>query len=216
MTENNSMQQRRTIVWDLETTGFVDTPGSKIIEIAAMVFEGPEMKLIGEHTWLLNHNVEIPEKITEITGITKKMIDESGREAIICLREFTDLLVSVIRGGGTHVTHNGYKFDIPFLVKQHADFQVMDAEYQKEFREMLERSMSDTAVIFKGKKLGYQIQVNEYFPGYANRVMNTRVAGLKFNLGVCCDELGISREGIQQHRALADVYLTSEVYKRIG
>lgn len=212
MTQYNS---DHLIVWDLETTGFVGDEKAQIIEIGAMIFEGPEMKLVSEHNWILNHGIEIPEKITEITGITKEIIDRDGREAIICLREFTDLLMAVIRGGGMHLTHNGFRFDIPFLVKQHAHFQIMDEGYQKEFRTMLESCAVDSAVIFKGRKLGYTQRSDESNREYADRVMDTRAFGLKFNVGICCDELGISREGIEQHRSNADVYLTSEIFKKL-
>ncbi len=211
----NQYTQDHLIVWDLETTGFVGDEKAQIIEIGAMIFEGPGMKLISEHNWILNHGIEIPEKITEITGITKELIDRDGKEAIICLREFTDLLVAVIRGGGIHLTHNGFRFDIPFLVKQHAHFQVMDDQYQREFRNTLESAAVDTAVLFKGRKLGFHPRENESSRQYADRVMDTRVFGLKFNVGVCCDELGISREGIDQHRSNADVYLTSEIFKKL-
>lgn len=211
----NQYNENHLIVWDLETTGFPDDPNAHIIEIGAMIFEGPGMNLISEHNWILNHGIEIPAKITEITGITKEIIDRDGREAIICLREFTDLLVAVIRGGGVHVTHNGFRFDIPFLVKQHAHFQVMDAAYQAEFRTMLEQSGVDTAVMYKGRKLGYQVGEKETAREYADRVMDTRAFGLKFNVGACCDDLGISREGIAQHRSNADVFLTSQIFNKL-
>ncbi len=218
----NQYNENHLIVWDLETTGFVENPDACIIEIGAMVFDthadavsGTPWTLVSEHSWVLNHHIDIPEKITEITGITREIIEAEGREAIICLREFTDLLVAVIRGGGTHLTHNGFRFDIPFLVKQHAAFQVMDLEYQREFRTMLESSGVDSAVIYKALKIQMPRRENESFKDWADRVMAVRAFGVKYNVGICCDELGISREGVTQHRANADVYLTSEIYKKL-
>ena len=65
------------IVWDLETTGFV-APESKILEIGCHICY--EDGSIEDKNWLLNNNVEIPEKITEITSIDNMKISE-----IICI-----------------------------------------------------------------------------------------------------------------------------------
>lgn len=218
----NQYNENHLIVWDLETTGFVENPDACIIEIGAMVFDthadavsGTPWTLVSEHSWILQHHIDIPEKITEITGITREIIDAEGREAIICLREFTDLLVAVIRGGGMHLTHNGFRFDIPFLVKQHAAFQVMDLEYQREFRSMLESSGVDTAVFVKAMKLRMTQHEGESFKQFADRVMNVIAKGVKYNVGICCDEMGIDRSAITQHRANADVFLTSEIFKHL-
>lgn len=207
------------VVWDLETTGFVEDPDAKIIEIGAMVIGDGETK--STHKWLLNHGIEIPAKITEITGITKEDIDREGVDPVKALGEFMEVLKS------THhnLTHNGFRFDIPFLEKQFKAIgeekfdMILDGIPMKmsasRFRDYLEFSGVDTAVLYKAKKLGLTQREDESFKQFADRVMEIRAYGVKYNVGICCDELGIDRSNITQHRADADVYLTAEIFKKL-
>lgn len=194
------------IVWDLETTGFV-APECKILEIGAYIVRGD---LIEERHWVLQNNVEIPEKITEITGITKEIIDAEGKDPKECIEEFLGILLLAKK----HITHNGFNFDIPFLVNTAADLFGYTDEKKRELTDELRAFAYDTAVYFKSKKLGMAQWEEEHYCVFADRVMRTR-AYVKFNLGLSCDESGVSREGIAQHRALADVYLTHCLYKKI-
>ena len=59
------------IALDLETTG-LDTENDNIIEISACRFING--KFIEDYSTLLNPQINIPDKITEITGITNKMV----------------------------------------------------------------------------------------------------------------------------------------------
>ena len=61
------------IVFDLETTGF-SSVNDKIIEIGALKYRDDQ--LIDTFDLLLNPEIEIPEKITELTGITNEMVRE--------------------------------------------------------------------------------------------------------------------------------------------
>ena len=97
------------IVWDLETTGFV-APECKILEIGCFIVRGEEVE---QKHWVLNNNVEIPEKIVEITGITQAIIDAEGRDPKECLLEFLPLFKACKK----NITHNGVRFDIPFLIE---------------------------------------------------------------------------------------------------
>ena len=45
--------------------------------------------------------------------------------------------------------------------------------------------------------------------------MNTFAKGVKYNVAICCEELGVDRTGITQHRALGDCELTHEIYKKL-
>lgn len=213
------------VVWDLETTGFLDNPIAKIIEIGAMVIGDGEVK--STHKWLLNHGVQIPEVITQITKITKEEIDRDGRDPKECLQEFMDLLKST----HNNLTHNGFRFDIPFLEKQFKDigeekFDItVDLEDGKDpvpmkfsaerFTEYLEFNGVDTAVLYKAMKLGLAQHEGESFKQFADRVMEIRAYGVKYNVAICCDELGIDRSNIEQHRADADVFLTGEIFKKM-
>ena len=61
------------IVFDLETTGFSPIT-DKIIEIGALKYQND--KLIDTFDVLINPKTKIPEKITELTGITNEMVSE--------------------------------------------------------------------------------------------------------------------------------------------
>lgn len=61
------------IVFDLETTGFSPIT-DKIIEIGALKYHND--KLIDTFDVLINPKTKIPEKITELTGITNEMVSE--------------------------------------------------------------------------------------------------------------------------------------------
>ncbi len=196
------------IVWDLETTGFI-APPCKILEIGCFIVY--ESGTIEEKHWVLNNQCEIPEKIIEITGITKEIIEAEGRDPKECLMEFLPLF----KESKMNITHNGISFDIPFLTNFAADLLGW-TEVQKTATKLLIESKSfDTAVRFKADKLGMSREPEETFIQFAKRVMSIRAYGIKYNLGLCCEESGVNMTDIVQHRAMADVYLTNEIYKTV-
>lgn len=190
------------IVWDLETGG-LDPKTCPIVEVAVVIVQ--DGVIADQWSALLNNNVDIDERATAVHGITKEMCEKDGKDpAQVLLR-----LLQNIVDCEAHVTHNGSRFDIIFLEEAlkaiGADLSIED----------LKNKHIDTAALYKADGMreprGWQEGWNDYF----NRVLNLRVPGLKYNVGACCDELNISREGVQQHRALADVILTNEIYKRL-
>lgn len=200
------------IVWDLETSGFVEDPLARILEIGAMVVRDGE--IVSRHSWLLNHGIEIPAKITEITGITKELIDAEGKDPYTCLKEFTALFIP----NHTNLTHNGIRFDLPFLQKELTTIAGEDelkASFAKSIVEILTNAALDTAAEYKGRKLKMVQSDGENFKDYARRVLDTKVFGLKYSIASCCDDLGIDRTNITQHRALGDVELTYRIYQKL-
>lgn len=196
------------IVWDLETTGFV-APECKILEIGALIIKGSEIE---KRHWVLNNvGHEIPEKIIEITGITQEIIDKEGRDPKECLLEFLPL----VREAKQNITHNGIRFDIPFLVAYAGDVLEYNNQQSAELKEALEDVAFDTAVIVKAEKLGLKRREEETFLRFANRIMEIRAFGVKYNLGLCCEEYKIDLTGITLHRALGDVAMTHELYKHL-
>ncbi len=189
------------IVWDLETSG-LDPKKSKILEIG--MFRVVNGEVTQQKRWVLNHGIEIPAEITAINGMTKEIIDAEGRDPNECLLEF----IHEVRHSDANLTHNGIRFDIGFFVESCSGLEV-DLEKMKSH---LQKTSIDTAVLFKAHRAGYLRNWNESFFEYATRVMSVIIKG-KYNLGVCCDELGIDRSKTTQHRALGDVELTHEVFK---
>lgn len=199
-------KEKYSIVWDLETTGFV-APKAKILEIGCFIIRGDEIE---RKHWVLNNNVEIPEHIVEITGITQEIIDAEGRDPKECLEEFLPLFKDCEQ----NITHNGIKFDIPFIVAYAVDVLGWSEEQKEKVENLLKLTAYDTAVCFKAKKLKMARMEKEHFINFAERVMSVRAYGVKFNLGLCVEESGIKLD-LVQHRAMADVELTHAIYKTI-
>lgn len=193
-------------VWDLETSG-LDYKADKILEIGYMhVKDGAILK---EESFLLNHNIEISETTTKLTGITKAMIDEKGISPLIAY----EILKNLFRLDIPHISHNGFRFDLPFFFT--AIGQTMKLESWEELRQIAKRNMIDTAVIYKAREIKMERLADETFYDFSNRVMEVRAFGVKYNVGVCCDKLTIDRSNVVQHRANADIFLTNEIFKKL-
>ncbi len=196
------------VIWDLETTG-LDCTKDEIIEIGCIAMcDGVEVE---RKSWVLDNGVEIPKVITEITGIDINTIKAEGRPAKECYKEFLDILSQ----GAQHITHNGIKFDIPFLVNCTTRYFAYGPSAKDRMRTVLDERAIDTAAMYKGRKLGIKQKEGQSNKNYADIVLGQIVKGLKFNIGACCDDLGIDRTGITQHRAMGDVTLTHEIYKKL-
>jgi DNA polymerase III alpha subunit (gram-positive type) len=187
------------VVWDLETTG-LNPQKDKILEIGALkVVKGEK---VSEHSWILNHKMEIPEVITQITGITKELVDAEGVDPTYAVNEFRSLFADMEIPH--HVTHNGFNFDIHFLKCTTGNMS-----------ELFVKSAIDTAALYKGKKLKINLSENESFFSYAKRVFDVKAYGVKYSVHVACEELGIDMSGVTRHRALGDTILTNEIYKTL-
>ncbi len=193
------------IVWDLETSG-LDGTKDKILEIGMFKVEAGQV--IDQKRWVLDNNIEIPQFITDINGMNAEIIKAEGKDPRLCIEEFLEH----IRECEANLTHNGFKFDIGFLVSQVEQILQWDAERVNNLKKKLEYTSIDTAMIFKGNMHGFKRMWNESQASYYKRVGEAILRG-KYNLGVCCDELKIDRSKITQHRALGDVELTHEVFK---
>lgn len=195
-------------VFDFETSG-LDPAKDKIIEIGAMrVSEGVEPETF---SCLINWGIPIPENIQEITKISQAMIDAEGVDPEKAFHDFYNFLRVENGSLAPLVGHNILKFDIPFLLAT----GMFDSWNGYEIDRNIWNNCIDTAAIYKAGKIPIDYQWNDTHCSYANRALEMRVKGLKFNVGVVCDELGIERGGLEQHRALADVLLTNEIYKKL-
>ncbi|WP_300408074.1 PolC-type DNA polymerase III [Lagierella sp.] len=93
------------VVFDIETTGFSKVR-DRIIEIGAVKVK--DGKIVDEFNQLINPNVQLPQKIIEITNITDSMlIDKPTIDKV--LPEFMDFV-----SDATLVAHNA-EFDIGFI-----------------------------------------------------------------------------------------------------
>jgi len=199
-----------TIIWDLETNGFV-APESKILEIGAFIIR--EGEPIEKRQWVLDNKIEISPEITAINGITNEIIAAEGRDPIECLNEF----IPFLRSAKKNITHNGLKFDIPFLQNSLNEFQFYypPDTLVSNLSDHLRSTAFDTAVHCKAQKLRMIPAYGEDYLTFADRVLNARQKGIHFNLGLSCTEHGIDTSKVTLHRALGDVEMTWELYKKI-
>ena len=128
------------VYFDTETTG-VNPEEDEIIELAFEVYEDGIKKY--EYDKLLNSPCEVPEKITEITGITTKMIREKGTSPGNALNN----IISYLNKGPLMVAHN-CQFDLNFL------YQLLISEYSEEYVLNILKGCDwlDTLTVFKDRK----------------------------------------------------------------
>lgn len=189
---------KKIVVWDIETSGFSPVD-DQLLEIATVTLE--DNKIVDSWSMLINTEFEISEKATEINGITKEMCDKEGHPIDQVIKRFVETIEDDF-----HVTHNGIRFDIPFVQEQLLKQQIECDLFGKSI---------DTAAIFKGIRLNYTLEELMFNPDAMKEVLKIYAPNLKYNLGYCCDELGISREGVEQHRALNDALLTKDIFHRL-
>lgn len=190
------------IVWDLETNGFSSTK-NVILEVAVAIIR--EGNVVDKWSSLINQDFEPNPKAEAIHGISREMCIAEGRP----LEEVIGKLFKNIRDCEAHITHNGTRFDLMFLEQA-----LINARTPSNYEYLAEKHI-DTAALYKAMKINEKKIWSESWPDFFMRVLKEYAPGVKYNVGVCCDELGISREGVEQHRALADVLLTNEIYKKI-
>lgn len=193
-------------VFDFETSG-LDPKLDRILQVGALkVINGKQEQC----SWFIKYddNFKVPVKITEITGIDDAMIDLCGMNMYRVWQEFTEFSRFLPMIG-----HNIIRFDIPFL-KEMQEAKIKN-EAQTFNMEKLIKSCVDTAGLFKARKLNFDRLYDESLYEFWSRALEVRVQGLKYNVGVVCDELRIDRSKVQQHRAEGDVFLTNEIYKKL-
>jgi len=183
------------IIFDIETTGFSGKT-DKVTEIAAIKYI--EGKKIAEFNVLFNWNIPIPPKITELTTITKELLDVEGidpQKAYMAFIEFIGNSLPVIG-------HNILRFDIPFLNGNfenslgHLGFRVID-----------------TAALYKMKKLEIiASEIIEVLNRQMIDVLNARHS-IKYSIDTACAEFNIDKSKITRHRAMGDCIVTNELYK---
>lgn len=195
------------VVFDFETTG-LDPKTCKIVEVAALIVKNGEV--VDQYTAILNHDIDIPEQASAVHGITREKAKAEGVDP----KKAIETLLEIIMENDASVTHNGHKFDIPFLMQSIFDSGRTIAEL-KEIEDRLYGNGIDTAVLVKAKKLDMKRKWNESFADFGKRVMNTFAKGVYFNIKQCCIDFDIDQSKVTLHRAGGDVEMTNEIYKKI-
>jgi len=104
------------LFYDLETTG-LNPYHSKITEIAAHLYSVKEKKVIRQYQSLVNPEIPIPEKITQITGISDEMVKEKPMISVV-MKEFIEFARLTKKEHTIYlIAHNNDAFDKLFLRK---------------------------------------------------------------------------------------------------
>lgn len=102
----------RLFVFDTETTG-LEWRTDKLIEIGVLIFEKDDNGSFIEKrkmNYLINHGIEIPGHIIELTGITQQMVDTEGEPQAKVIKEIAPYLL-----GDTLLIAYNAQFDMNFL-----------------------------------------------------------------------------------------------------
>ena len=100
---------KRSVVFDLETTGFSPQRGDRVIEIGAVAVISGEV--VAEFQSLIRVPRAIPWQASQVHGITDAMLDGQPLPEEV-YPDFCDFL-----GANTLVAHNA-RFDLPFLAHE--------------------------------------------------------------------------------------------------
>jgi DNA polymerase III epsilon subunit-like protein len=107
------MNKHRILVFDVETTGLLPKsptvvnpegidPNPYIIQFSFILYNLQTRSIERKHDFYINPPIDIPEKITEITGITKEMCIEKGVPLILAL----DCFYECYTMSNTVIAHN--------------------------------------------------------------------------------------------------------------
>ena len=138
-------------VFDLETTG-VQITKDRIVQIAIIKIHPDGSEL--EYNQIVNPEMEIPQEICEIHGITNEMAKKAPT-----LKELAPAIMAFI-GDADLAGFNSNKFDIPVLVEElirvgvDADFSNKAfVDVQNIFHKMEQRTLSAACLFYTGKPL---------------------------------------------------------------
>lgn len=191
-------------VWDLETTG-LNLAEARILELGVAICEEDEAFPLISGSRLVRVSEPLIHEVVQVTHITDQMVEEDGES----LDSVLDWFYSLTGPSMPLVGHNILRFDHPILLNEckrldHPLRQLLSLE-----------RLVDTAALYKGRQLGIKKEPYTTHLDYAMRVLDIRVKGLKYNLREAARVLEIETDGLQLHRALGDVELTHQVYRKL-
>lgn len=192
-------------VLDLETTG-LDPAKDSIIELGLMIC-GSSIPHPKPHCILVKQDQPLQRDIIELTGIDDALLVSEG----VPLGNAVAYFLSVARGLPI-IGHNILRFDRPFMIAALQRCKIEQVSLKQALR--FDRFF-DTAGEYKARKLGMIQGPEESLCQFHWRVLETRAYGVKYNLRLACQEMGIDVTDCQAHRAAGDVTLTHRLYTRL-
>ncbi|MBP7937821.1 MAG: 3'-5' exonuclease [Phycisphaerae bacterium] len=187
------------MVFDFETPG-LDYRRDRIVQVGiCQVVDG---NVADAQSWLVNQAVQIPSEATQTHGITTERMMADG----IPTEDSVRRLLTFLAQARECVGHNVHRFDVLFLTVEASRYGLACPSF---------RDYVDTAALFKGWKVGMHKSHDISHEEYANRVLSIPVAGLKYSLPVCIEELGIALPTDNLHDAGRDCHATHLIYEEL-
>ena len=167
----NILENKALLVYDFETDGFFTNNGyNRPIEVAVLKLY-PDNKVERYNTLITRRdNKPLPDKITEITGITTEMLSNDGED----IKRVFNYLNYLFNDNSLITGHNILRFDNKFLNQRFDKYKYPLLEDNRCF---------DTAGAFKAEKMGWIKASDDIYSNYHKRALNVRVKGLKYNMG---------------------------------
>ena len=194
------------VVVDVETSG-LNSHSDRVLEVGVAIVRNRIMEMPAI-SWVTNpnfpnDNFEVPARITELTGITSEEVAETGADPTFIFQKLQNLCDNKMI-----LAHNGIRFDRLFLDEEYKRFGLPLSD---------KHQFLDTAALFKGWRLGMlDLLENMSFFDFANRVLEKRAYGVYFNLGHCCETLGVNISDLgDAHRAGVDVVMVHRVLEKM-
>ncbi|HFI0463233.1 TPA: PolC-type DNA polymerase III [Streptococcus suis] len=100
--------KRDLVIFDVETTGF-KAHSSEITEVGLLKIDGETFEPLAQFSTLIKIDGEIPDRVVEITGITKEMCEKHGMDKDVVKNTVSDFCKGCIL-----VAHNA-QFDLEFF-----------------------------------------------------------------------------------------------------
>ena len=100
------------IFFDIETTGFNPEGMDQIIELAAISIDKTGRQQEMDEFIKLFRIQELPQKITELTGISSDTLSDQGKDEVAVLKKFINMLQN--NGHTLLIAHNA-QFDLKFM-----------------------------------------------------------------------------------------------------
>lgn len=103
----------RVMVFDLETTGLIEEQDAVVTEMSYIIYDTDLKRDIKAKSFLVNvPGVEVPKRVTELTGVTTEMIRKYGYNPRFLCEDFME---QVEFCGGIVMARNGEHFDVPMM-----------------------------------------------------------------------------------------------------
>ena len=182
-------------VLDTETTG-LDVFRDKIVELSwPKVVDGEE---VYHRSYVVNPGgVIMPDHVAQIHGITQEMAEQGTPIREVLSERFTDI------GDEPIVGQNIISFDWPLIT-----YAVMRDDPAAPNPMGLMPRLIDTMALYKSTLMGALQQHGQTHLAFARYVLDARIKGLRFNLKVACEALGVEPGEGRLHTARYDVQQT--------